>query len=78
MTPELIYMTCGAAASLTISLHALCLPGDEVVAFAPFFPEYKVFAEGAAQNLSPYRPASRISRSILTPSGRRFAKRPRR
>lgn len=47
MTPELIYMTCGAAASLTISLHALCLPGDEVVAFAPFFPEYKVFAEGA-------------------------------
>ena len=47
ITPDLIYMTCGAAASLTISLNALCLPGDEVIAFAPYFPEYKVFAEGA-------------------------------
>ena len=42
-----LYMTCGAAASLTISLHALCNAGDEVVIIAPFFPEYKVFAQGA-------------------------------
>lgn len=40
-----IYMTCGAAASLTISLRALCNPGDEVVIIAPFFPEYRVFIE---------------------------------
>lgn len=46
-TPDDIYITCGAAASLTISLNALCNEGDEVIAFAPFFPEYKVFAEGA-------------------------------
>lgn len=42
-----IYMTCGAAASLTVSLHALVCPGDEVIVFAPFFPEYRVFAEKA-------------------------------
>lgn len=44
---ELIYMTCGAAASLTCSLHALCNPGDEVVVPSPFFPEYRVFIEKA-------------------------------
>lgn len=43
--PELIYMTCGAAASLTITLNAIVEEGDEVIAFAPFFPEYRVFAE---------------------------------
>jgi Aspartate/tyrosine/aromatic aminotransferase len=45
--PELIYMTSGAAASLAITLNALAEEGDEVVAFAPYFPEYKVFAEAA-------------------------------
>lgn len=45
-----IYMTCGAAASLTVSLNAIVNPGDEVIALAPFFPEYRVFVEksGAA------------------------------
>lgn len=43
----LIYMTCGAAASLTISLKAIIQPWDEVVLLAPYFPEYKVFAENA-------------------------------
>ena len=42
-----IYMTCGAAASLTISLKALMNPGDECVLFAPFFTEYRVFVENA-------------------------------
>lgn len=40
-----IYMTAGAAASLTITLTALVEEGDEVIAFAPYFPEYRVFAE---------------------------------
>lgn len=40
-----IYMTVGAAASLTISLTALVEPGDNVIAIAPFFPEYRVFVE---------------------------------
>lgn len=47
MEKGLIYMTCGAAASLTISLHALIEAGDEVIIFAPFFPEYRVFIEKA-------------------------------
>ena len=46
-----IYMTCGAAASLTISLSAVCNAGDEVVTFAPYFTEYKVFAETAGAKL---------------------------
>ena len=45
--PDLIYMTCGAAASLTISLNAIVNAGDEVIVLAPFFPEYRVFAEKA-------------------------------
>ena len=45
--PNLIYMTCGAAASLTISLNAIVNVGDEVIVLAPFFPEYRVFAEKA-------------------------------
>ena len=49
--PDLIYMTCGAAASLTISLNAICNSGDEVIALAPFFPEYRVFAEKAGAKL---------------------------
>lgn len=49
--PERIYVTCGAAAALSISLHALLLPGDEVITFTPFFAEYRVFVEGAGGTL---------------------------
>ncbi|MBO4983293.1 MAG: pyridoxal phosphate-dependent aminotransferase [Clostridia bacterium] len=45
--PNNIYMTCGAAASLTISLRALLNEGEECVVFAPFFTEYRVFIENA-------------------------------
>lgn len=48
---DYIYMTCGAAASLTITLSALCNVGDEVITFAPYFTEYKVFAETAGAKL---------------------------
>ena len=47
LSADNIYMTCGAAASLTISLKALMNPGDECVLFAPFFTEYRVFVENA-------------------------------
>ena len=49
--PNLIYMTCGAAASLTISLNALVNAGDEVIVLAPYFPEYRVFVEKAGAKL---------------------------
>ncbi len=48
---DLIYMTCGAAASLTICLNAICNNDDEVIALAPFFPEYRVFVEKAGAKL---------------------------
>ncbi|MBQ8658256.1 MAG: pyridoxal phosphate-dependent aminotransferase [Clostridia bacterium] len=46
-----LYMTCGAAASLTITFHALKEDGDEFITFAPYFTEYKVFVEGAGASL---------------------------
>ncbi len=42
-----LFMTCGAAASLTSTFHALAEEGDEFIAIAPYFPEYKVFVEGS-------------------------------
>lgn len=49
MSPNLIYMTCGAAASLSICLKALVEESsdDECIVFAPFFTEYRVFIENA-------------------------------
>ena len=46
-----LYMTCGAAASLTITLNALYEKDDEVIVFAPYFAEYRVFVEGAGAKL---------------------------
>ena len=50
--PENLYMTVGAAASLCCCLNGLCNPGDEVIVFAPFFPEYRVFIEGAGAKMT--------------------------
>ena len=47
LTADNIYMTVGAAASLTICINALALPEDEFIVFTPYFPEYKVFIEAA-------------------------------
>lgn len=43
VVPELMYMTAGAAAALCSTIRALSCPGDEIIAFVPFFPEYTVF-----------------------------------
>lgn len=51
LNADCIYMTCGASASLTVTLNALCNCGDEVITFAPFFPEYRVFAAHAGAKL---------------------------
>lgn len=49
INPNLIYMTCGAAASLSICLKAIFdeKGGEECIVFAPFFTEYRVFIENA-------------------------------
>lgn len=50
---ENLYLTCGAAASLTIALQALTEPGEEVLVPAPYFPEYRVFVETAGAVFRP-------------------------
>ncbi len=52
LTGDDLYMTCGAAASLTITLKALTCEGDEFIVFAPFFPEYAVFVANAGAKLT--------------------------
>lgn len=50
-TADNFYVTVGAAASLCCILHALSCPEDEFIVFAPYFPEYKVFIEGAGAKM---------------------------
>lgn len=45
------YLTAGAAGALCCALSALSCPGDTFIAFAPYFPEYKVFVESAGAEL---------------------------
>ena len=51
LTADSLYMTVGAAASLSICCRALTVPGDEFITFAPFFTEYRVFVEAAGADL---------------------------
>ncbi len=55
ISEDLIYLTAGAAAALTISLNAILTDNaqEEVIVFAPFFPEYKIFTEKAGGKLVP-------------------------
>lgn len=53
MSASLVYMTCGAAASLVILFSAALREGDEVLVPAPYFPEYAVFLEQAGAKLVP-------------------------
>ena len=46
-----IYFTTGAAAALTITFKAIAEKDDEIIVFAPFFPEYKVFIENSGANM---------------------------
>lgn len=50
--PDNLYITCGAAAALCCSFRALADDNgeSEIIAIAPYFPEYKVFTEGAGAN----------------------------
>ncbi len=42
-----LFIGCGAAPELCAVLTALTVPGSKVLALAPYFPEYKPFAESA-------------------------------
>ena len=45
--PEELFIGCGAAPELVSVFRALAVPGAEILAIAPFFPEYRPFVEGA-------------------------------
>ncbi len=42
-----VFMTVGAAASVSMVCHAVTNPGDEIIVIAPYFPEYAVWIEKA-------------------------------
>ena len=44
--PEELFIGCGAAPELVAVFQALAVPGAEILAIAPYFPEYKPFVEG--------------------------------
>ena len=54
---ESIYLTSGASSSLSIVMSALVSEGEKVAVLAPFFPEYKVFAENAGAEVIIVPPA---------------------
>lgn len=45
-TPEHIFPTSGAAGALSHALRAVTKPGDDVITFAPYFPEYIPYVTG--------------------------------
>ena len=45
--PEDLFIGCGAAPELCAVFSALAVPGAEILAVAPYFPEYKPFVESA-------------------------------
>ena len=53
---DYIFLTCGAAASLAIVTKGLVAPGEEVIVFAPHFPEYRTYTEAVGGVLVPVQP----------------------
>ena len=49
--PQDLFIGCGAAPELVAVFRALAVPQAEVLAVAPYFPEYKPFVEGAGATL---------------------------
>ena len=50
--PEHIFPTTGAAGAIAHALRAVTKPGDELITFAPYFPEYGPYVKGAGVKLS--------------------------
>ena len=50
-TMQNLFITAGAAASITICFKALAEEGDNFITFAPYFPEYKCFVESVGSEL---------------------------
>jgi aspartate aminotransferase len=71
-----IILTSGAAGGMNVALHAICNPGDEVIALAPFFPEYRFYIEQAGgrmvlvQTDAEFQPDLAAVEAALTPRTR--------
>ncbi len=51
-TADYIFPTTGAAGALTHALRVVTKPGDEVITFAPYFPEYQPYVNGTGAHLT--------------------------
>lgn len=51
-TKDDIFMTSGAAGAIAHAVRAITKPGDEIITFAPYFPEYNHYVGGAGVKLS--------------------------
>lgn len=50
-TGDHIFMASGAAGALAHAFRAVSVPGEDIITFAPFFPEYKPYVDGCGANL---------------------------
>ena len=50
-TGDHIFMTTGAAGALAHAVRCIAVPGQNIVTFAPFFPEYRPYTAGAGLTL---------------------------
>lgn len=51
-TTDCIFPTTGAAGALAHALRVVTKPGDEVITFAPYFPEYQPYVNGTGAHLT--------------------------
>lgn len=49
--PSHIFPTSGAAGAIAHALRAVTKPGDDVIVFAPYFPEYNPYIQGTGANV---------------------------
>ena len=69
-----VVMTCGAGGALNVIFKALLDPGDEVICFAPYFPEYPFYVANhrgvfkAAPSDEAFQPDLQALKTLLTPN----------
>ena len=56
ITGDHVYICMGAAACLSITMTALINPGEELIIFAPYYPEYRVFSNTARPKIVEVQP----------------------
>ena len=65
-----IFPTTGAAGAIAHAVRAVTRPGDEVLTFAPYFPEYGPYVEAPVPISGWCRPRPRLSSPIWRPLSR--------